>query len=161
MTLTIYNMDATHNNKDEWAKQDADTLQEDGMICELTQLDNKLSTSSVNGQSFTEDNEERDNESYLYQTDTMDNDIGGVVVKSVESINKSHQKENDGKTPRSHWVLMAAAIFIRGYRGFLGGAFGVYYAQFLVYFDVTRGTASWMRSLEQMFSLAVGMFILL
>ena len=139
MTLTVYNMDTTHNNKEEWAKQEADVLQDDGMICELTQLDNKISAASVNGQSFTENNEERDNESYLYQLDTMDNEIGGVVVKSLESINKSHQTDNDEKTPRSQWVLMAAAIFTRGYRGFLGGAFGVYYAQFLVYFDVTRG----------------------
>ena len=88
-----------------------------------------------------------------------------------ENINIEHGETNEGPMQRRHsstgtekglrsrksrWLLLVVALFLRAYKASLSASFGVYYVQFLLYFNVTSGTASWMRTLEQVFSLTVG-----
>ena len=51
---------------------------------------------------------------------------------------------------------MLPGICVRAYRVAAAGAFGVYYVQFLEYFDVSHAAASWMRTIEQIFILIAG-----
>ena len=63
------------------------------------------------------------------------------------------------KTTRQQCFVMLASFLIRGYKEAMMPCFGLYYVQFLWYFDASPSVASGMRSLEQVFTLVVGKWL--
>ena len=78
-------------------------------------------------------------------------------LNQPENINIEHQT-NEGpmhrkpsivdtehglRSRRGRGLLVLVALFLRAYKASLSASFGVYYMQFLLYFNVISGAASW------------------
>ena len=100
---------------------------------------------------------EGEKEACMYQSSLLDLETDAISIsKSAQSIHEGQSAEKSSKITLRQWLLMLAGICVRGYRVSASSAFGIYYVQFLLYFDVTHGTASWMRTIEQIFSVTIG-----
>ena len=100
--------------------------------------------------------------SYIYASGQLDDlELDTIsVAKSIQDLNKEVKNESSPKLTRGQWLVMLAGTVFRAYRVSLMIAFGVYYVQFIWYFDVSPAAASWMRIVEQAFALTVGKNIL-
>ena len=106
-----------------------------------------------------EEDEEDDRSYYESGEIPIENDRMSIhgSVRSVRHAGGSNKALDGAPLPtKQPWFFMFLGIVGRTFRASMNSAFGVYYVEFMLYFGVTRAAASWMKTVEQAFSIVVG-----
>ena len=123
-------------------KKDWDELEWDVSECDEPKCDLKKEAEVFN--------------SSMYIADDFESMPDALVVSQILTTTTKSERPEVTKISRFQWFCMLVGVFARGYYASFNGAFGVYYVQYLLYFDVSHATGSWMRTIEQAFGAVVG-----